>query len=93
MTAADIYTAAKQYLACHPWVAGLLTCAEAAAAGTVINVIISGGFDSSPAGLKRLAAVVLASVVVAVRNYLKQSPLPAQPLAKVIPFPPPAAKE
>ena len=91
---AAINAALKKYLTAHPWIAGLLACAEATAIATVVDAT-ANGIDFSKNGLKHLLTIVGIAVVVAVRNYLKQSPLPAPPLATVIPFPPPAppAKE
>lgn len=62
------------WLEAHPWVAGLIVVVEAAAIGAVSDLLINGAtFQGN--WLKHGMTVVCSSVVVAVRNYLRQSPL------------------
>ena len=64
-----LYRAYQSWLAAHPWVAGLIVAAEGAAFGTIVDALGSGG---TPQHLK---TVVISSVLIAIRNYLKASPL------------------
>ena len=67
-----------KWLAAHPWVAGLLAAIEGALTGFVTQLVM----DPSAFNLhdwRHFVGAVAGAVIQAVRQYLRQSPLPRQP--------------
>lgn len=65
------------YLAAHPWLYGLLQAIEAAMVGALTSIMTdwaTGGYTWDKAGLTKMGAFVMASIGLAVRNYIKQAP-------------------
>lgn len=74
MTIQQLRDKLHEFEATHPWVAGLIRTAEATAVGGLTDLAING-MDFSKDGLKHALTIVSATVLVAIRNYLKTSPL------------------
>lgn len=62
------------WAACHPWLAGLLVTGESAAIGAGTSLVVNG-FDVTKHGIQHAVTIVLVTIGVAVRNYIRQSPL------------------
>ena len=67
----------KSWLAQHPYINAGLVAVETAAAMTTYNALVTPGAISwTPAGLQHFAVTVLLPAMgMALRNWLKQSPL------------------
>lgn len=61
------------------WIYGLVSTAISAAANTVVVMIVAPETFNIHEGLSKVFAVAGISSLVAVANYLKQSPLPSGP--------------
>ncbi len=60
------------------WLKGLASAAIGAAANSVTVIIVAPETFNINEGLPKLGAVAAVSALVAVANYLKQSPLPGE---------------
>lgn len=60
------------------WIQGLVATAISAAAGSVGAVIVAPETFNLNEGLSKLGQMALVFAIIAVANYLKQSPLPGK---------------
>jgi hypothetical protein len=73
MKISEVKAAYGTWAAAHPWGAGLVVTAEGAAIGALTDMMLNGA-DFSKNGLRHAGTIMLATVIAAVRNYLKDSP-------------------
>ncbi|HVJ09792.1 MAG TPA: hypothetical protein VM554_15550 [Acidisarcina sp.] len=75
MNITDTIQSAKVWLTTHPYYGGLWVVIESAAIGAVLDAVTTGMYYSTN-GLKHLSFVIVTTVGLSIRNYIRQSPIP-----------------